>query len=646
MSKIVGIDLGTTNSLVATVDAGIPFVIADADGQRLTPSVVHFPAADADPVVGHKANRVRVLKPAETIYSIKRFMGRRGADISREEMLVTYPVKGEGVGTVTVDLHGRSWTPEEISAEVLKKLKRDAENYFNEPVTRAVITVPAYFNDAQRNATKKAGELAGFTVERIVNEPTAAALAYGLDKLKEKSKIAVYDLGGGTFDLSILELNGGVFQVLSTNGNTRLGGDDLDKRLVDFLVEKIKSAPGVPSGFLAGPDPATAPMALLSRIREVAEQTKIRLSTESEVEVQLPFLTPSFSFRYNLTRGELEQLTRDIVMRTRAHCLRSLSDAKLEARDLDQIILVGGQTRMPLVRQLVSEWFGCVEFEEARGEIRLGADFHRAKGPQLNTSQNPDEAVALGAAIQAEILTGGFKNLLLLDVTPLSLGIETFGGLMNVIIPRNSTIPVKAGEMFTTAVDNQRSMLIHVLQGERERARDNWSLGQFEIEFEPAPKGVPRVGVQFEIDANGILHALARDVKTGHQKIVPMKSAVDVDDSEVQKMVEESVEHAFDDLRARQWIEAKIRAGETITATRKTMAEYASEIDADYRTQLEAALHDIEAVLATEEPKTKTGDPAKLKAATAHLDEVTKPLAEHAMDKAMEAMLRKRGVIT
>ena len=636
MSKIVGIDLGTTNSLVATVDAGIPFVIADAEGQRLTPSVVHIPGAGAEPVVGHKANRVRVLKPAETVYSVKRFMGRRGADIPREEMLVTYPVKGEGAGPVTIDIHGRSWTPEEISAEVLKKLKRDAETYFGESVTRAVITVPAYFNDAQRNATKKAGELAGFTVERIVNEPTAAALAYGLDKLKEKSKIAVYDLGGGTFDLSILELSHGVFQVLSTNGNTRLGGDDLDKRLVDFLVEKIKVA--------GGPDPSRD-NAMLSRIREVAEQTKIHLSSEFEVEVQLPFLTPTFSFSYKLTRKELENLTREIILRTRAHCLRSLSDAKLEAKDLDQMSLVGGQTRMPLVRQLVSEWFGCVEFEERRGDIRLGSDFHKTKGPQLNTSQNPDEAVALGAAIQAEILSGGFKNLLLLDVTPLSLGIETFGGLMNVLIPRNTTIPVKAGEMFTTAVDNQKSMLIHVVQGERERVKDNWSLGRFEIEFEPAPKGVPRVGVQFEIDANGILHALARDVKSGHQKIVQMQSAVDVDDADVQKMVEESVEHAFDDLRARQWIEAKIRAGETIMATRKTMAEYASELDPDYKAQLDAALEEIESVLATEDPRTKSGDPKKLKEANAKLDEATKPLADHAMDKAMEAMLRKRGLL-
>ncbi len=645
MSKIVGIDLGTTNSLVATVDSGIPFVIADAAGRRLTPSVVYLPGANAEAIIGHEANRVRALKPAETVYSVKRFMGRRGADIPREEMLVTYPVKGDSAGTVTIDIHGRAWTPEEISAEILKKIKGDAENYFGEPVTRAVITVPAYFNDAQRNATKRAGELAGFTVERIVNEPTAAALAYGLDKLKEKSKIAVYDLGGGTFDLSILELNNGVFQVLSTNGNTRLGGDDLDKRIVDFLCEKIKGAGG-PDLLLAERGTQNAKLLpMLSRLRENAEAAKIKLSSEAEVEIALPFLTSNFSFSYKLTRTELENLTRDIVARTRPHCLRSLSDAKLEAKDLDQIILVGGQTRMPLVRQMVSEWFGCVEFSETRGDIRLGEDFHKTKGPQLNTSQNPDEAVALGAAIQAEILSGGFKNVLLLDVTPLSLGIETFGGLMNVIIHRNSTIPVKAGEMFTTAVDNQRSMLIHVLQGERERAKDNWSLGKFEIEFEAAPKGVPRVGVQFEIDANGILHALARDIKTGKQKIVQMKSAVDVDDADVQKMVEESVEHAFDDLRARQWIEEKIKAGTNIGATRKTMGDFASELDPAYKAQIEEVLAEMEKVLEAEDPKTKTGDPRKLKKANAKLDEVTKALADFAMDKAMEALLRKRGMI-
>ena len=405
---------------------------------------------------------------------------------------------------------------------------------------------------------------------------------------------------------------------------------------MDFLVEKIQGA--------GGPD-ATKDLPMLSRIRETAEHTKIKLSSETEVEVQLPFLTPTFSFSYKLTRAELERLTRDIIERTRAHCTRSLGDAKLEAKALDQVILVGGQTRMPLVRRLVSEWFGCAEFEEDRGGIRLGDDYHKPAGPQLNTSQNPDEAVALGAAIQAEILSGGFKNVLLLDVTPLSLGIETFGGLMNVIIPRNSTIPLKAGELFTTAVDNQRSMLIHVLQGERERARDNWSLGRFELEFEPAPKGVPRVGVQFEIDANGILHVLARDVKTGHQKIMQMKSAVDVDDADVQKMVEESVEYAFDDLRARQWIEAKLRAAETITATRKGLTECAADLTPEYRQQVEAALEAIEAVLSLENPKTKVGDPAKLKAATAALDEATRQLADIMMDKAMEAMLRKKGLI-
>ncbi len=638
MSKIVGIDLGTTNSLVATVDSGIPLVIADADGRRLTPSVVHFPAPGAEPIVGHKANRVRVLLPEQTAYSVKRFIGRRGNEIAPEELFVTYPVRGAGAGPATIEMHGRSFTPEEISAEVLKKLKSDAEASLGEPVTRAVITVPAYFNDAQRNATKKAGELAGFTVERIINEPTAAALAYGLDRLKEHSKIAVYDLGGGTFDLSILELNSGVFQVLATNGNTRLGGDDLDRRLVEWLAGKIQEAGG-PT--LVG----QASNSFVARLREAAEHAKIRLSTETETEIALPFLTPEFSFSYKLTRDELERLTRDIVERTRAHCLRSLADAKLEAKDLDQVILVGGQTRMPLVRRLVGEWFGCAEFEETRGGLRLGAEYHKAGGPQLNTSQNPDEAVALGAAIQAEILSGGFKNVLLLDVTPLSLGLETFGGLMNVIIPRNTTIPVKAGEAFTTAIDHQREMLIHVLQGERERAKDNWSLGQFTIDFDSAPRGVPRVGVQFEIDANGILHVLARDIATGKQKVVEMKSAVDVDDAEVQKMVEESVEHFFDDVRARQWVEAKLKATETVSATKNALAECAAEIDAGYQTQVEAALAAVESLIAAEDPQTQIGDPAKLKTATATLDEVTKPLADVLMDKAMDAMLRKRGLI-
>jgi molecular chaperone DnaK len=648
VDKIVGIDLGTTNSLVATVDSGIPLVIADANGQRLTPSVVHFPSANVAPIIGHEANHVRILKPAETIYSVKRFIGRRGSEISEEEKSVTFPINTENSGAVTIPIHGKNFSSEEISAEVLKKLKRDAENYFGEEISRAVITVPAYFNDAQRNATKRAGELAGFTVERVVNEPTAAALAYGLDKLKEKSKIAVYDLGGGTFDLSILELNEGVFQVLATNGNTRLGGDDLDKRIVEFLTKKVGDEV---TSLISKEKSETSnvvsydKLTILSRLREAAETAKIKLSTETEVEISLPFLAADFSFNYKLTRTELENLTRDIISRTRQHCVRALADAKLEAKDLDQVILVGGQTRMPLVRKFVGELFGCAEFEETRGSLRLGQNFHKTAGPQLNTSQNPDEAVALGAAIQAAILSGEFKNVLLLDVTPLSLGIETFGGLMNVLIPRNSTIPVKAGEMFTTAVDNQREMLIHVLQGERERAKDNWSLGKFTIDFESAPRGVPRVGVQFEIDANGILHVLARDTKTGKEKIVEMKSAVDVEDSAVQKMVEESVEHAFEDLAARRWIEAKLKANEILTATRKAIADFANEIEKNYREKIESAVFNAEKALATENSANGFGDLKQLQSAIAALDEITKPLADFLMDKAMEATLKKHGLI-
>ncbi|MBI4657641.1 MAG: Hsp70 family protein [Verrucomicrobia bacterium] len=636
MSRIVGIDLGTTNSLVASVDSGFPFVVPDRDGHRLTPSVVHFPSDSGPAVVGDKANRFRVLRPTETVYSIKRFIGRLGRDVAQEELHVAYPLTAGGSEPLELRIHERSLTPEEVSAEILKKLKSDAEAYFGEPVTRAVITVPAYFNDAQRHATKKAGELAGFTVERIVNEPTAAALAYGLNKLKERSKIAVYDLGGGTFDLSILELNEGVFQVLATNGNTRLGGDDLDQKIVAFLAERIRKA--------GGSDPTRDPGSG-ARLREAAERAKIMLSTQDETEVALPFLEMNFSFSYRLTRGELENLTRDIVARTREHCLRSLADAKVRPQDLDQVILVGGQTRMPLVRSFVAKLFGCSEFESAVGELRLGTESHPAKGPALNTSQNPEEAVALGAAIQAEILAGGFKNLLLLDVTPLSLGIETFGGLMNVIIPRNSTIPIKAGEVFTTAVDSQTSMLIHVLQGERERAKDNWSLGRFTIEFERAPKGVPRVGVQFGIDADGILHVLARDLKTGHETVVELTSAVDLKDADVQRMVDESVEHAFEDLTARRWIETKIRAQETLAATRKGLAECADAIGPDSRAKIEAAAGAVESILARDDARAETGDPKLLSTAIAELDEATKPLADVLMDRAMEAALRKRGVI-
>jgi molecular chaperone DnaK len=592
MNEIVGIDLGTTNSLIGAMDAGFPILIADKDAARLTPSVVHF-AEEGSPLVGRPAARMRVMKPAETIYSIKRFMGLRGDELREGDADVSYAVERKGGQVVRVSANGRSYSPEEISALILGKLKGDAESALGHAVSRAVITVPAYFNDAQRSATKRAGELAGFTVERIVNEPTAAALAYGVDKLKSRSKIAVYDLGGGTFDISILELNNGVFEVLATNGNTRLGGDDIDNAILAHVRAQ---------GF-----PTDKPEAA-ARLREAAIEAKHRLSTVESVQIEIPFLEGGQNFSCALSRAELERLSQPIIGRTRAHCLRSLADAKLEPADLDEVILVGGMTRMPLVRKIVAEIFGR----------------------EPNTSQNPDEAVAIGATIQAGILSGAVRDVVLLDVTPLSLGIETFGGLMNVIIPRNSTIPIKAGEMFTTAVNQQRAMSIKVLQGEREMARDNWPLGQFEIEFESAPKGVARVGVQFEIDANGILHVLARDTKTGAEKTVEINSAVDVSDEAVEAMISESLEHAFDDMSERVWTEAKLKAEEMLGAVEAAFAQVGDRIDPAEKKIIQEAAARVRAELSTK-------DARKLQAANAALDDATQGLAAMLVEKAMQA---------
>ncbi|MBA2585410.1 MAG: molecular chaperone DnaK [Chthoniobacterales bacterium] len=592
MDEIVGIDLGTTNSLIGIMDAGFPILLADADGARLTPSVVALPE-DGPPLVGSPAQRMRALRPRETIYSIKRFMGLRGDDLRDEDMDVSYEIDRSGA-QVSARVNGQRYSPEEISALILGKLKANAEAALGHAVSHAVITVPAYFNDAQRSATKRAGELAGFAVERIVNEPTAAALAYGLDKLSTRAKIAVYDLGGGTFDISILELNNAVFEVLATNGNTHLGGDDIDTALIRHLIQNHDHLAANPEA--------------ISRLREAAIAAKHKLSSEEFATIEIPFLDGETNFSATISRAELEQLGRPVIERTRAHCRRVLADAKLEPADLDEVILVGGVTRMPFVRQFVAEVFGR----------------------EPNVTQNPDETVAIGATIQAGILSGAVRDVVLLDVTPLSLGIETFGGLMNVIIPRNSTIPIKAGEMFTTAVHNQRSMSIKVLQGEREMAKDNWTLGQFEIEFEAAPKGIARVGVQFEIDVNGILHVLARDTRTGSEKVVALQSAIDVSDEAVEAMIGDSLEHAFTDMAERVWTEAELKSNEMLAAVDAALLLVNEDLEPAMRDTILQRVSDVRAALRSREAK-------RLKDANDALDRATETLAARIVAKALES---------
>ena len=589
MDTIIGIDLGTTNSAVGIMEAGLPFLLADADGERLTPSVVYFPDDNSTALIGRAASRMRTLRPANTIYSVKRLIGAKSGSDLPVVSYATNMVNGE----VQVTVNGLTHSPEEISALILAKLKKDAETTLGQTVSKAVITVPAHFNDAQRAATKRAGEMAGLTVERILNEPTAAALAYGLDKLKDKSKIAVYDLGGGTFDISILELNQGVFEVLSTNGNTQLGGDDLDQAL---MAE------------------CHLPLADWEK-RELVIQAKHSLSSNESVETPIPF-SQDGSKTYQLTRSRLEEICRPIIEQTRAHCVRSLADAKLKPGELDEVILVGGSTRMPLVRELVKEWFG--------------------KEP--NITQNPDEAVALGATIQAGILSGSVTNITLLDVTPLSLGIETAGGLMNVLIPRNSTIPLKRGEMFTTSANNQTSMVIKVLQGEREMARDNWNLGEFTIDFAAAPRGVARVGVQFEIDANGILHVLARDVATGTDRVLALSSNVNVADEKVEQMIAESVEHAFDDMSERIFTEASLKAKEMLAAVDNALQLLGDEMTLEEKQSIELLTKEVSEAIAQ-------GESQRLKRANLALDQGTQNLATLLMEKAMSEALSKRGMI-
>ncbi len=603
MSKIIGIDLGTTNSVVALMEGKDPKVLINSSGNRTTPSVVAF-TDKGERLIGQPAKHQQVTNPKNTIYSIKRFMGRRAGEVTEEEKGVPYEVIHKTADDfVSVKVKDKEYTPQQISAFILQELKKVAEDYLGETVDRAVITVPAYFNDAQRQATKDAGEVAGLKVERIINEPTAAALAYGLDK-KTNEKIAVFDLGGGTFDVSVLDVGDGVFEVLSTNGDTHLGGDDWDQRIIDFLVKEFKSKEGI--------DLSSDAMAM-QRLKEAAEKAKIELSTMQETTINLPFITADQNgpkhLQVTLSRSKFEDLCKDLFDRLRGPCEAALRDAKLDASKIDEVVLVGGSTRIPRVQAMAKEIFG--------------------KEP--NRSVNPDEVVAIGAAIQGGVLQGDVKDVLLLDVTPLSLGVETQGGVMTKLIERNTTIPTSKKETFSTAADNQTSVQIHVLQGEREFARDNRTLGQFELtDIPPAPRGMPQIEVEFAIDANGILKVTATDKATGKSNKIDITNSGGLSESEIEKMKADAEAHAEEDKKRREIVDLKNRAEGFLSSIRRSLEEHGEKVSAEVRSSIESAMSNLES-------KIKGDDKDAIEAALKELESVSSELGKVAYEQAAAA---------